>query len=183
VLRVAHRVRAIVRQNLTLAVLSIVGTCTAALTGVVPLWLTVLLHEGTTILVGLNAMRLLVPEEAEGRVAMVALLAAAAAAAFLPVEQVRGWPQEPPPTVICLRRTGRIRTRVGGGLLARGPIALAPHGPEKRTTTDSCSDTTPLTLAQYMELPELRRSRIYLPFAATRIRTYAAWVDSPASTH
>lgn len=93
-LRVANRVRSIVQQNLTLAVLSIVGTCTAALTGVVPLWLTVLLHEGTTVLVGLNCMRLLLEEEAQGRVtALVALVACGAAVAFLPLQSwaVAAW--------------------------------------------------------------------------------------------
>lgn len=51
--------RHIVRQNFVFALMAIVGATTPALLGVIPLWLAVTLHEGGTILVGLNALRLL----------------------------------------------------------------------------------------------------------------------------
>ncbi|MCY3974235.1 MAG: cation-translocating P-type ATPase [Simkaniaceae bacterium] len=49
----------IVKQNLILALGVICLTTTPALSGVVPLWLAVILHEGGTVLVGLNSLRLL----------------------------------------------------------------------------------------------------------------------------
>jgi heavy metal translocating P-type ATPase len=49
----------IVRQNLTLAAAAILIASIPALAGLVPLWLAVVMHEGGTILVGLNALRLL----------------------------------------------------------------------------------------------------------------------------
>ena len=49
----------IVRQNLFLASCAIVGASLPALCGLVPLWLAVILHEGGTVIVGLNATRLL----------------------------------------------------------------------------------------------------------------------------
>ncbi|PIS02459.1 MAG: cadmium-translocating P-type ATPase [Chlamydiae bacterium CG10_big_fil_rev_8_21_14_0_10_42_34] len=49
----------IVKQNLSLAVGVILFATTPALLGLVPLWVAVLLHEGGTVLVGLNSLRLL----------------------------------------------------------------------------------------------------------------------------
>lgn len=49
----------IVRENLTLALGVIVLATTPALLGIIPLWLAVILHEGGTVLVGLNSLRLL----------------------------------------------------------------------------------------------------------------------------
>ncbi len=49
----------IVNQNLTIAVAAIIIASFPALAGLVPLWLAVIIHEGGTILVGLNALRLL----------------------------------------------------------------------------------------------------------------------------
>lgn len=49
----------IVKQNLTLALGVIVLATTPALLGVIPLWLAVILHEGGTVIVGLNSLRLL----------------------------------------------------------------------------------------------------------------------------
>jgi len=49
----------IVKQNLTLALCVICLATTPALLGLVPLWVAVLLHEGGTVLVGLNSLRLL----------------------------------------------------------------------------------------------------------------------------
>lgn len=55
----AHQTQHIVKQNLTLATLAIVVASIPALAGFVPLWAAVLMHEGGTVLVGLNGLRLL----------------------------------------------------------------------------------------------------------------------------
>lgn len=55
----AHQTLRIVKQNLTLALGVICCVTTPALLGFVPLWLAVILHEGGTVLVGLNSLRLL----------------------------------------------------------------------------------------------------------------------------
>ena len=49
----------VVRQNLTLALGIIALAAIPALSGIIPLWLAVILHEGGTVLVGLNSLRLL----------------------------------------------------------------------------------------------------------------------------
>ncbi len=49
----------IVKQNLTLALCIICFASIPALLGLVPLWAAVILHEGGTVLVGLNSLRLL----------------------------------------------------------------------------------------------------------------------------
>jgi ATPase, P-type (transporting), HAD superfamily, subfamily IC/ATPase, P-type (transporting), HAD superfamily, subfamily IC/heavy metal translocating P-type ATPase len=55
----SHQTLRIVKQNLTLA-LSVIATATiAALLGWIPLWIAVVLHEGGTVVVGLNSLRLL----------------------------------------------------------------------------------------------------------------------------
>ncbi len=55
----ARQTLRIVKQNLTLA-LCVIGFATLpALLGLVPLWVAVILHEGGTVLVGLNSLRLL----------------------------------------------------------------------------------------------------------------------------
>jgi len=59
VFALAARTRRVLKQNITLAVVSIVGAALPALTGAFPLWLAVLLHEGSTLLVALNSVRLL----------------------------------------------------------------------------------------------------------------------------
>ncbi len=51
--------RKVVKQNLTLALGVIVIATTPALFGLIPLWMAVILHEGGTVLVGLNSLRLL----------------------------------------------------------------------------------------------------------------------------
>jgi len=48
----------IIKQNLTLAFCVIFLVTTPALLGFIPLWLAVVLHEGGTLLVGLNSLRL-----------------------------------------------------------------------------------------------------------------------------
>lgn len=55
----ARQTTQIVRENLTLALGVICLVTTPALFGWIPLWLAVLLHEGGTVLVGLNSLRLL----------------------------------------------------------------------------------------------------------------------------
>jgi len=55
----AHQTRAIVKQNVILATGAIIFASIPALAGWVPLWLAVVMHEGGTVLVGLNALRLL----------------------------------------------------------------------------------------------------------------------------
>lgn len=49
----------IVKENLSLALAVIVLATTPALLGYIPLWLAVILHEGGTVIVGLNSLRLL----------------------------------------------------------------------------------------------------------------------------
>lgn len=55
----AHQTQVIVRQNLGVATAAIIIASSAALFGLIPLWLAVVMHEGGTVLVGLNALRLL----------------------------------------------------------------------------------------------------------------------------
>lgn len=55
----AHQTQRVVVQNLILATLAILIASFPALAGVVPLWLAVIMHEGGTVLVGLNGLRLL----------------------------------------------------------------------------------------------------------------------------
>lgn len=54
----AYRTQSIVKQNLIVATVAILFASIPALAGLVPLWLAVILHEGGTVLVGLNALRL-----------------------------------------------------------------------------------------------------------------------------
>lgn len=54
----AHQTQKVVKQNLFLAGLAILVATTPALLGYIPLWLAVILHEGGTVLVGLNGLRL-----------------------------------------------------------------------------------------------------------------------------
>jgi len=55
----AHQTVKVVGENLVLALGVILLASSASLFGFVPIWLAVLLHEGGTILVGLNSLRLL----------------------------------------------------------------------------------------------------------------------------
>lgn len=55
----AQQTQSVVRQNLIIAVAAIAIASLPALAGWVPLWLAVVMHEGGTVLVGLNALRLL----------------------------------------------------------------------------------------------------------------------------
>lgn len=58
-LAVAHSTQAVVRQNLVLAFGSIAALALPTVLGFVPLWVAVMLHEGSTLLVALNSLRLL----------------------------------------------------------------------------------------------------------------------------
>ena len=55
----SKQTQAIVKQNLILSASMIVLTSFCALLGTIPLWLAVIMHEGATIVVGLNGLRLL----------------------------------------------------------------------------------------------------------------------------
>lgn len=55
----AAQTRTIVKQNLFIAIVAILCGTIPALAGFLPLWLAVIVHEGGTVLVGLNAIRLL----------------------------------------------------------------------------------------------------------------------------
>jgi len=55
----SHKTLKIVKQNLFLALSVIVLATTPALLGYIPLWLAVILHEGGTVIVGINSLRLL----------------------------------------------------------------------------------------------------------------------------
>lgn len=59
ILAVARKAQGIVRQNLFLALVSIGTASIASIAADLPLWLGVILHEGTTMLVALNSLRLL----------------------------------------------------------------------------------------------------------------------------
>jgi heavy metal translocating P-type ATPase len=54
-----EQTKKIVRQNLIIAAGAILFASLPALAGYIPLWLAVVMHEGGTVLVGLNALRLL----------------------------------------------------------------------------------------------------------------------------
>jgi Zn2+/Cd2+-exporting ATPase len=55
----SRQVVGIVKENLVIALGAILFATIAALLGLIPLWLAVLFHEGGTLIVGLNALRLL----------------------------------------------------------------------------------------------------------------------------
>lgn len=55
----ARKTTQVVKQNLTLALLVITCASILSIAGIVPLWLAVILHEGSTVTVGLNSLRLL----------------------------------------------------------------------------------------------------------------------------
>lgn len=55
----SKKTKSIIRQNLTLSLSVIIFASSLALYGAIPLWLGVVLHEGGTLIVGLNSLRLL----------------------------------------------------------------------------------------------------------------------------
>ncbi len=58
-LKKARHTQNIVKQNVIIAGGVIILASVTALLGLVPLWLAVILHEGGTVIVGLNSLRLL----------------------------------------------------------------------------------------------------------------------------
>jgi Cd2+/Zn2+-exporting ATPase len=58
-LKKSKKTTAIVKQNLALSLLVILVATTTSLLGLIPLWLAVILHEGSTVAVGCNSLRLL----------------------------------------------------------------------------------------------------------------------------
>lgn len=59
VVAAGKRTRAVVRQNLAIAVAAAAAMAPATLAGAVPLWAAVAVHEGSTLLVAANSLRLL----------------------------------------------------------------------------------------------------------------------------
>ena len=101
-LLLARRTRAVVRQNIVIAGVSIAAAALPAVAGVFPLWIAVLLHEGSTLLVAMNSVRLLAPStraavaaaaraalqaltRGAGRAGLIAAVALAALAAARPL--------------------------------------------------------------------------------------------------
>jgi Cd2+/Zn2+-exporting ATPase len=58
-LKQSKKTHRIVKQNITLALLAIFLNALLSLSGVIPLFVAVILHEGSTVIVGLNSLRLL----------------------------------------------------------------------------------------------------------------------------
>ena len=58
-LNLAHRTQRVLRQNLILAIGSILVLALPVVLGFLPLWVAVSFHEGSTLLVALNSLRLL----------------------------------------------------------------------------------------------------------------------------
>lgn len=58
-LSLAHRTQLVLKQNLVLAVGSILALALPVVFGFLPLWVAVSFHEGSTLLVALNSLRLL----------------------------------------------------------------------------------------------------------------------------
>lgn len=58
-LKHAKKTHAIVKQNIALALIAIGVNAILSLAGIIPLFVAVILHEGSTVLVGLNSLRLL----------------------------------------------------------------------------------------------------------------------------
>ena len=84
-LALARKTRAIVRQNILIAGVSIAAAALPAVAGVFPLWLAVLLHEGSTLLVAVNSVRLLAPTPDAAARAALGFLGRAVRAAALPL--------------------------------------------------------------------------------------------------
>ncbi|GAX79391.1 hypothetical protein CEUSTIGMA_g6832.t1 [Chlamydomonas eustigma] len=63
---VADRTQKIINQSMALALLSVVFATLPTIAGFFPLWLAVLVHEGATVMVALNSLRLLVDDGPAG---------------------------------------------------------------------------------------------------------------------
>jgi Cd2+/Zn2+-exporting ATPase len=60
---ISERARAVIKQNIAISLGAVIIMAIASLFGIVPLTLGVLMHEGSTVVVCLNSMRLLFVEE------------------------------------------------------------------------------------------------------------------------
>ena len=60
---ISHIARRIIKQNIAISLGSVVIMAVASLFGIVPLTLGVLTHEGSTVVVCLNSLRILFAEE------------------------------------------------------------------------------------------------------------------------
>ncbi len=88
--------QAIIKQNMCLALGSIAALALPVLLGWLPLWVAVTLHEGSTLLVAINSLRLLRwDDSAEAKQAVKD--AAAAATQTMPVDQHAARSQEAVP--------------------------------------------------------------------------------------
>ena len=58
-LKQAKKTHRIVKENILLALFAIAVNAILSLLGIIPLFIAVILHEGSTVLVGLNSLRLL----------------------------------------------------------------------------------------------------------------------------
>ena len=58
-LSLAHRTQRVLKQNLVLAIGSVLVLALPVVCGFLPLWVAVSFHEGSTLLVALNSLRLL----------------------------------------------------------------------------------------------------------------------------
>eukprot|EP00798_Chlamydomonas_sp_ICE-L_P027121 gene27121-2349_t len=112
--RMAYRTQTIVRQNLTLALVAVAFATIPTVAGFFPLWLAVLVHEGSTLLVALNSLRLLLDPETETLSEALKSIFVAFKEMFKPVEQVAGlancqdeflWSQQlPPPSASLINK-------------------------------------------------------------------------------
>ncbi|KAI8469228.1 MAG: hypothetical protein J3K34DRAFT_459478 [Monoraphidium minutum] len=98
---VSRRTQAVVKQNLALALVSVVVATLPTVAGLIPLWLAVTLHEGSTLLVALNSLRLLMgngppPAAPVAAAARGGAGGAAAAAAAAPAGEGSTDASEPP---------------------------------------------------------------------------------------
>jgi len=61
--KISHAARSIIKQNITISLGAVIVMAVSALFGIVPLTLGVLAHEGSTVVVCLNSLRLLFVKE------------------------------------------------------------------------------------------------------------------------
>lgn len=63
--RLSRKARSVIRQNLIISIATVAVMASAALLGIIPLTLGVFVHEGSTVVVCLNSLRLLLGKEKE----------------------------------------------------------------------------------------------------------------------
>lgn len=155
-LQLARRTRAVVRQNIAIAAVSVLAAALPAVAGLFPLWLAVLLHEGSTLAVALNSVQLLDLPSAEAALSAAAavggvlrrnaLRAAAAAAAVLAAAAVA--PLLAAAAAVAAAATGDGLAR-GALLVAQSAWAgLAAGALHTLTGPDHLAALTPLTIGR-----------------------------------